>query len=313
MSTVDPAAERRRRELARSRSRSRSRGRIRGRDGGRGPALGLGTVLGLLVFGGAWCLFGVGIADMAAYPVGTGYLTEDTEPANDLPGFFWATFAGAFAGVLSGLGPRGRLAARIGLNLQGALSTAVVAVGISLGFFFGARSFWTPAPEPGVFVDATGLPGEEWGAAAWLAWTSRYWVPALLLCVAVLRIVLSLLYERVRRRREARTREILATGRRTRGEVTEAAATGIEVMGRPQVRFVVKFTDHRGTDRWVTKTGLFDRAAPPRPGDRAVIWFDPAAPGDERAIPVALAGLDGVDLDATDLDEVVAGGGLTIH
>ncbi|GGZ22292.1 hypothetical protein GCM10010387_14310 [Streptomyces inusitatus] len=80
MSTVDPAAERRRRELARSRSRSRSRSR--------GPVLGVGTALGLLVFGGAWGLFGVGIADMAAYPVGTGYLTEDTEPVNDLPGFF---------------------------------------------------------------------------------------------------------------------------------------------------------------------------------------------------------------------------------
>ncbi|GGZ22284.1 hypothetical protein GCM10010387_14300 [Streptomyces inusitatus] len=213
--------------------------------------------------------------------------------------------------MLSGLGPRRRLAARIGLNLQEALSTAVVAVGIALGFFFGARSFWTPAPEPGVFVDASGLPGEEWGAAAWLAWTSRYWVPALLLSVAVLRIVLSLLYERVRRRRAARTREVLATGRRTRGEVTEAAATGTEIMGRPRIRFVVKFTDHTGIDRWVTKTGLFDRAAPPRPGDRAVVWFDPAAPGDERAIPVVLAAP--AALDGVDLDEAVAGGGLTIH
>ena len=56
----------------------------------------------------------------------------------------------------------------------------------------------------------------------------------------------------------------------------------------------MRFTDHVEADRRVTKTATFDPLRLPRAGDPAVVWFDPADPGDEDAVPVALGTLDDV-------------------
>ncbi|MEO3973239.1 DUF3592 domain-containing protein [Streptomyces sp. CAU 1734] len=266
MSTVDPAAE-------------RPRGAAAGR--GRGPSR-IGAAVGLPLFAGVWILFGLGLADMAVFPLGDLYLTDDTRPANDLPGLLWAVFLAVFITPLAG-----------GAVRPGpAVLSAVAGLGAAAGFLFGAREFWVEPPAPGVFTDAAGTAAGEWGAGAWIAWTARYWVPAVLVVLAVLRAGVSLRLARLRGRRAERIRTVIATGHRTRGVVTGAEETGIEIRNRPCVRFVVRFTDHAGVDRWVTKLADFDRTAPPRAGDPVTVWFDPADPGDERSIPVSLTMAD---------------------
>ncbi|MFF0445070.1 DUF3592 domain-containing protein [Streptomyces sp. NPDC004609] len=292
MSTVDPAAERRRGEQGAS---------------GSGRA-GFGAIVGPGLYAAAWWLFGFGLADAMAYPVGTAYLTADTQPANDTPGFLWALFTGVVVGPLMGVGLRAGTVGRLGLRVQSAISSAVATSSAALGLFLGARSLWVAAPGPGTFVDATGQRGAPWGAGAWGAWTSQYWVPALLALFVVLRIAFAVRADRAEGRRAARARAVVETGVRAPGVVTEAAGTGVEIGNMPRIRFVVRFTDHEGTDRWVTRTGLFDRTRVPRAGDDAVVWFDPADPGDENSIPVVLGTL--AEVDAGD---VTGGGDRTIH
>ncbi|MFI6283304.1 hypothetical protein ACIBCM_00880 [Streptomyces sp. NPDC051018] len=293
MSTVDPAAGRRHTERT---------------AGGPGRA-GLGAIVGPGLYAAAWWLFGFGLADAVAYPVGTVYLTADTEPANDTPGFLWALFTGAIAGSVLGVGLRAGTVRRLGLGVQSAISSAVATSSAALGLFLGARSLWVTAPEPGTFVDAAGQRGATWGAGAWAAWTSQYWVPGLLALYIVFRIASAIRADRAAGRRAARLRAVVERGVRAAGVVTEAAGTGAEIMNLPRIRFVVRFTDHEGTDRWVTRTGLFDRGSVPREGDGAVVWFDPADPGDEDAIPIVFGTL--AELDAG--DATGGAGDRTIH
>ncbi|GLF93900.1 DUF3592 domain-containing protein [Streptomyces yaizuensis] len=293
MSTVDPAAGRRRRAPL--------------QDSGRPPA-GVRTVLGLVVYGGLWTLFGTALADLASHPVGSLYLADGTEPPNDTPGLLWAFFAALLAGSLTGVGLRGPLLERLGPTLQSALSSTVVNTGIAVGIVLGARSLWRRPPETGRFADPAGGAGEAWGAGPWAAWTAQYWVPAVLLFLVVLRIWVSLGYEHAERRRVARTRTVCATGVRTRGVVTVARESGLVIGERPRLHFTVWFTDRAGEARSVTRTAAFARDELPRAGDRAVVWYDPA---DRDAVAVALADPD--LLGERDLLEALALGGLVIH
>ncbi|MFJ6214242.1 DUF3592 domain-containing protein [Streptomyces sp. NPDC092296] len=113
-------------------------------------------------------------------------------------------------------------------------------------------------------------------------------MPAALALLALAVLLATVRAARARRRHALRAAAVMRTGTRTSGVVTEVIDTQVEVTGRPRLQPVVKFTDHPGVDRWVTKTGTFDPHALPRTGDPAIVWFDPAAPGDERSLPVVL-------------------------
>ncbi|MFJ6571660.1 DUF3592 domain-containing protein [Streptomyces sp. NPDC091292] len=265
MSTVDPVAERRRKQRA-------------ARE--RGP--GVGTFIGVVLCAGFWYVCGRGFADAAAYPVGTGYLPSELAPPNATPPLLWMLFVGLFGGLITGLSVRATLAERTGPLTKIALSSAMTHLPLAAGVLIGARSSWIPAPDD----------RGSWGVGAWLSWTSQYWVPALLVLYVVLRITVSARVRRARTRRESRAREVMATGTRTQGVVTDVTETGAEIRHRPHIRIVVKFTDHEGVTRWVTKSGTVPRPRIPRQGTPATVWFDRSTPSDESAIPIALTPLE---------------------
>ncbi|MFJ4772900.1 DUF3592 domain-containing protein [Streptomyces uncialis] len=279
MSTVDPG-EARRAQKRRAAERNR-----------RGAPLGVFVWALLLVHGGLWGLAGYGAADAAAFPLASGYLTEDLYPVNDTPGYLWALFTGLTAALFLGVTVGARCTARLGPYRGPALLRALAYTGTGLGLLLGARDLWTRPPRTGTFVDAAGRAGAEWGIGPWVAWTSQWWVPGVFLLMAVRVVAAAVVRDRGRRLRDARTRDLLRTGRRVSGEVTSVSGTGREIDGRPRLEFDVRFTDHLGVRRWVTRRGCFDKSALPRVGDPAVVWFDPADPGDQKAIPVALTGL----------------------
>lgn len=95
-----------------------------------------------------------------------------------------------------------------------------------------------------------------------------------------------------RRARAARIRRLLAEGRRSDAVITEVHDTGLEIYNEMRLRFVARFTDHTGVERWVTKTGLFDPVRLPRVGEAAVVWFYPDRAGDEDRILVGFPDAD---------------------
>lgn len=85
-------------------------------------------------------------------------------------------------------------------------------------------------------------------------------------------------------RRAAARAEMIRAGRQAPGVVTQAAQTGM-VNNVPRWRVVVRFTDEAGADRWVTKHTTTYR--PPGVGRQAVVYYDPARPGDQRHMVVS--------------------------
>lgn len=256
---------------------------------------GMGVWIGLLAVGGLWVLCGYGLADTFRYPIGELYLTSDMVPPNDTPTWLWALFVGIFGAVILAIILQPAFVRRWGISVGLGLPMALAQVGTAIGAWRGAQDRWVAAPQPGTFVDSAGQSGDPWGVGAWIAWSLQYWGPALLLVIAVF-IVLGFVHgQRTQRRRDARARTVIETGVKTRGVVTEVHDTGVEVLGQPRIRFTVRFTDTDGAERWVTKTRLFDPAQLPRAGDPAVVWFNPADPGDQSSIPVALGASEMVD------------------
>ncbi len=274
LSTVDPVAARRQRQLSNE-----------DRPGVAGGLIRL-ALRGLL-----WFLFGFGLADSIRYPASVPYLTRDTYPAHELPalGFalFCVTFALALIDSIAG-------SPRAGFGTGTGVRSAVGFVGAALGILKGTSDHWVKAPDIGTYVDAAGRSRGPWDSAAWIDWSSQYWVPAVLVLLAILFRLVGIRIDRQKRIIAARTEAILDKGVRVAGVIADVRDTGLEIRGKPRLRIVVKFTDHVEVDRWVTKTGLFDPLLLPRRGDPAVVWFDPVAPGDEKAIPIALGTFDDV-------------------
>jgi hypothetical protein len=85
------------------------------------------------------------------------------------------------------------------------------------------------------------------------------------------------------RRRAAARNEMIRTGQRAQGVVTEAVQTG-SINNVPRWRVVVRFTDGSGASRLVTQRTTTWH--PPSVDQRAVVHFDPSRPGDQRHMVV---------------------------
>lgn len=260
MSTVDPAAVRRERAAR--------------------PQRWTGPAAGLVLSAVLWGLFGYALADVIRYPVATAYLPAELQPPNVTPGLLWLFFVTVFAGAIANIGLMGGLARRVGAGAANGIELGTSAIAVAAGFAVGAPARWVAPADPGFDGDV----------GARVAWTAQVWAPVALAAAGLLLVLSAVTAVRRRRKRQARARAVHTTGQRVEGVVTDVADTGVEVMDEPRLSVTVKFTDHHGVDRWVTRRTTFDRARLPRIGDAAVVWFDPANPGDERSIPVALDG-----------------------
>ncbi|MGJ7903558.1 hypothetical protein [Lysobacter sp. 1R34A] len=141
----------------------------------------------------------------------------------------------------------------------------------------------------GSFADSPATPAPDWGPIAWLGWSAQDRLPGVLMLAAV---GCAGLGWRAHRRHAARIRRLLAEGRRSDAVITEVHDTGLEIYNEMRLRFVARFPDHAGVERWVTKTGLFDPVRLPRVGEAAVVWFYPDRAGDEDRILVGFPDAD---------------------
>ncbi len=277
MSTVDPALARRQRLQAAASARP-----------------GWGAWLLVAVCAGLWAMFGYGVGDVATYPIATGYLAPELQPPNETPALLWMLFVGVFGAMILGFGVDAVLGAALG-GVGGTRASFAVNLGaIALGLWRGAADRWVAPPRAGFFDAAATLP---WGAGGWLAWTAQYWTPALLAALAALLAWAALAARRRHVRRQARLRTTLTQGQRTTGVVTETQHTGVEIGNEPCIRFVARFADHLGVERWVTKTGPFDASRVPRVGDEVQVWFLREAPGDEDRIVVGFGSAEDAQIE----------------
>jgi TctA family transporter len=272
MSTVDP-------RILRAQNEERAR-----RSGL--PVM-IAVIVGLLHLG-LWTLAGYGFGTlydvarlMSMNQVGDGWESRhDGVPVLFLIGLFGGSFGGfAFTASLSRLrlGPAAFLAP---------LVTGCFGIALGLALF---ASQWTPPQAVGEklgFVE--GDAPEPWGFDAWVNYTLPTWLPALVAGLGVLLLIVTVLAASARRRKEKRMAEVIETGRRALGTVSEVRATGTEINDMPYLEFSVAFRDHLGGERWVTKKSVFPPGSVPRPGDPAVVWFVPETVGDQKTIVVGL-------------------------
>ncbi|ALN89488.1 MULTISPECIES: hypothetical protein [Lysobacter] len=285
MSTVDPAAERRRQQI----------------EAGPMRVAHLRLWSFVAVCAGLWGLMAYGITDAMNYGLTSSYLVPAQQPPSDTPPLLWMLFVGAFGGMILSFFVNAALDSVFGLWAGTQATFAANLTGMALGFWRGAVDRWQPPQRVG-FTDPLDGAVQPWDAMTWAGWTSQYWMPTLLLLIAAALAASAMRAYRKHALRERRAREALTQGVRVPGTITELHDTGVEIYNQPRIRFVVKFTDHLGTERWVTKTGLFDPLAVPRVGDAAHVWFIADAPGEQDRIAVGF----GSDEDA-DVAELTAG------
>ncbi|MGO1072379.1 hypothetical protein [Lysobacter sp. CA199] len=275
MSTVDPAVARRQQQL---RSGPMQVAHVR-------------VWSFVAICAGLWAMLGYGIADTMDYGLTSAYLPAHQHPPSDVPPLLWMLFVGAFGGMILSFFVNAVLDTLYGMAAGIQATFAINLAAIGLGFWRGAADRWQPPQRVG-FTDDGFAAAQTWDTATWAGWTSQYWAPAALALIATALAAGALRAHRKHRLRERRIREALCQGMRVPGTITELHDTGVEIYNQPRVRFVVKFVDHLGTERWVTKTALFDPLALPRVGDAAHVWFHQDAPGEENRIAVAFGSED---------------------
>lgn len=277
MSTVDPAIVRRQERLDELRQPQRPN---------------LVFWLFVLLIAGLWGLFAYSVAHVGEYPVGAGYVAPLAYPADATPPMFWGIFVGAFGATILSFLLTFAAAGSFGLAVVTWGEFAVSLAACALGLWRGAVDSWLPPVRAGGSLAAPSPPSAQWDWTTWLGWHSQYWLPPLLLLAAALCALMALRAWRRRARYYRLLRQVLSEGTRTAGVVTETHDTGIEILNRPRIRFVVRFSDHDGVQRWVSKSAEFDPAQLPRAGDPALVWFLPQHAGDERRIAVSLGAVD---------------------
>lgn len=259
MSTIDPA-------MTRLQSR---------------PGL-VGPVISLMFLAASWWLFGLGLGDAARYPVGALYLDAADVPPNDDPSLLWALFTGVIVGSIMGAGLQHALTRRIGVRMAMGTVTATGLAAVAIGILTGARWSWVRPETVGTLSDGT-----YWSIGAWVAWTSQFWAPAVLVMIAAAVLVGELQGARGRKQRRDRIDRALQHGVNAVGAVTDVQDTGVIIMNRPRVTLTVRFTDHLGVERWVTTTQTVPWTTLPRVGDAANVRFDPADPSNQETIIVS--------------------------
>ncbi|MCL2849935.1 MAG: DUF3592 domain-containing protein [Micrococcales bacterium] len=128
----------------------------------------------------------------------------------------------------------------------------------------------------------------------WFLDHADVWLPALFAVITVTVLGRGIWSFVQRGAKTRRTHSLLDTAMRVPGTVAEARPTGVEVNGCPVMEVTVRFVDHTGTSRRVTKRATFAPAAIPGPGTPATVLYDPADTGEGTTI-VALQPLGVVE------------------
>jgi hypothetical protein len=160
--------------------------------------------------------------------------------------------------------------------------------GSTAGTWVSARD-WLPPLAVGTAVDPVFHEDDAWGFWAWVCYYADWWAPALLLTLTLAALAHAVTAGR-RHAALARTRDRLpAHGCRVPADVVEAGLrlasdeSGTRVAGST---VTVSYADAAGVRRWATRRSSETRPVI-GPGGAEVL-FDPARPGDEKSVFVAL-------------------------
>jgi hypothetical protein len=193
---------------------------------------------------------------------------------------------GITLGGLFGFSLTRRSGSFLGLVSATLLPLLTGTAGIALGLILFLPK-WSRAEEYGRLLPSRpGRPGEGWAEGAWIQYWLPIWLPVTFSTVAVLILILIVLTTLRTHRRAKHLTELVASGERTVGVITEVHPTGLEVQGMHRLAVTVRFRDTVGTDRWVTKRALFEFTDLPRVGDPAVVWFEATRPECEDDVVV---------------------------
>lgn len=110
-----------------------------------------------------------------------------------------------------------------------------------------------------------------------------------LIALAVVCLVLGIAAAGARARRENADEAAMRTGTQVTAVVTDKGYTMFRESDRIFTTVTFGFTDLQGTQRWVQRPMLITAADPIQDGQQTRLWFDPANPGNDRAIVVELA------------------------
>lgn len=210
----------------------------------------------------------------------------DQWPIFLLPGIFGGVLVGAI-GRKAAAAYGGRLGATllvIPFTLIGVLAVATA-----------APQLMTPPSQLGTKLDPAFNHPEPWQLDAWVA----YWAPFAAPGVVGVALLVVLVVRVRSMRKAAFAARLVEQGRRVEGTVTEVGGGSTEVNGQLLITFTVRFVDHHGTTRFVTKRKPVPLAQLPSVGQRAVVFFEPEHVGDEGRIAVGF----GSD---TDLDDALS-------
>lgn len=111
-------------------------------------------------------------------------------------------------------------------------------------------------------------------------------VAVLLLAGAVLIGALGVISWMRRRARLDVDAEIMRTGSRTLGTVTNQGYTHFTEGGRLITQVTYSYPDGSGNRRYVRRSAIIEASDPVVNGDAVDVWFDPADPGNERRVVV---------------------------
>lgn len=177
------------------------------------------------------------------------------------------------------------------VGMVGGLLLCIFGFGVYVGAArrYTGRLAAAPVIGPGTVLLAGFATGAWWGT---LSHSLDGWLRLIPVGLTLLALISFGLGVKARARRRA-TRGVL-NELVVRGVITPASITKIPEIDSSSVGFVgtitVQFTDSSGVDRWVQKTGQWERIDLPRTGDPATVLYDPVDPGNQERIWVGPPG-----------------------
>jgi hypothetical protein len=209
------------------------------------------VVLALLVIGGV----------LAGYGWGSIGRLMDEELVEPDASIFIAIPVGMFLTVVSSIAWMSIVLKRSDLGLM--YGNAAALLGGGVGVLVAAARY-----EDGAIVTVIGLA---------------------VLALAAVCLVLGGLAAASRRRRARSEDETIRTGTVVAATVSDKGYTVFQESDRILTTVTFTFTDRQGVQRWVQRTMTVNAADPVENGQETRLWYDPAKPGNDRAIVVELA------------------------
>lgn len=158
----------------------------------------------------------------------------------------------------------------------------LILLGLAAGSWL-STTMWTEPDAVGTAVDPVFSHDEPWGIGAWVFYAAKWWLPGVLVFLALLSLWGRFASQKRRRRSEQMISTLLDEGTLTDAEVVQAPLP-VPNTSRMTASFTVKFHDINGDQRWVTCSAILRPSQVPPVGSSRPLLFDPKDPEDTNRI-----------------------------